>query len=88
MQPSILIPLVSEPGNTASRDMTSWRTLRPVIEREKCTNCLICWIFCPEPAIFRNSLGQVEIDYMHCKGCGICAEECPRKAIRLVLEHE
>jgi pyruvate ferredoxin oxidoreductase delta subunit len=28
------------------------------------------------------------IDYSHCKGCGICAEECPVKAIKMVDEKE
>ncbi|MFP3216806.1 MAG: 4Fe-4S binding protein, partial [Vulcanisaeta sp.] len=27
-----------------------------------------------------------EIDYDHCKGCGICAHECPVKAIKMVPE--
>jgi pyruvate ferredoxin oxidoreductase delta subunit len=27
-----------------------------------------------------------EIDYRYCKGCGICAEECPTKAIAMVDE--
>jgi pyruvate ferredoxin oxidoreductase delta subunit len=26
------------------------------------------------------------IDYDYCKGCGICAVECPRKAIEMVPE--
>ncbi|MEN6442107.1 MAG: 4Fe-4S binding protein, partial [Syntrophobacter sp.] len=29
----------------------------------------------------------VEIDLDYCKGCGICAEECPAKAIHMVDEH-
>ncbi|MEM2686731.1 MAG: 4Fe-4S binding protein, partial [Thermoproteota archaeon] len=37
------------------------------------------------PAIIRNG-SEVKIDYNYCKGCGICAEECPRKAITMVPE--
>lgn len=29
---------------------------------------------------------QVAIDYRYCKGCGICAQECPIDAIRMVQE--
>ena len=29
--------------------------------------------------------GKVEVDYTWCKGCGICANECPVKAITMVL---
>jgi pyruvate ferredoxin oxidoreductase delta subunit len=28
----------------------------------------------------------VGIDLEYCKGCGICAEECPPNAIRMVRE--
>jgi pyruvate ferredoxin oxidoreductase delta subunit len=30
----------------------------------------------------------VEIDLEYCKGCGICAEECPTKAIRMVEDEK
>jgi len=30
----------------------------------------------------------IGIDYEHCKGCGICARECPRKAVSMVEEAE
>jgi len=33
-----------------------------------------------------NPEGMYEIDLKYCKGCGICAEECARKAIRMVDE--
>jgi 2-oxoacid:acceptor oxidoreductase delta subunit (pyruvate/2-ketoisovalerate family) len=88
MQHKMLLPVVFEAGNSAELRMSSWRSMKPVIERYQCTNCLICWIYCPEPAIYRDADGLVQIDYEHCKGCGICAEECPRKAIKMVVEHE
>ncbi|MEM3527647.1 MAG: 4Fe-4S binding protein, partial [Candidatus Bathyarchaeia archaeon] len=28
----------------------------------------------------------IEVDYYHCKGCGICSAECPVKAIEMVEE--
>ena len=64
-----------------------WRTFRPILDAEKCINCLICWKYCPEPCI---ELGDEHptIDYEFCKGCGICATECPKDAITLVLEIE
>jgi 2-oxoacid:acceptor oxidoreductase delta subunit (pyruvate/2-ketoisovalerate family) len=64
-----------------------WRTFRPIMDPEKCINCLICWKFCPEPCI---ALGEEypRIDYEYCKGCGICAAECPKDAIDMVLEVE
>ena len=43
-------------------------------------------VFCPEGVIRRKPEGGYEIDLTYCKGCGICAEECPRGAISLVRE--
>ena len=61
-----------------------WRTYKPVIDHEKCTKCLLCWICCPEPSIIRTKDDGIEIDYDQCKGCGICAAECPIKCIKMV----
>ncbi len=51
-----------------------------------CTACGICWFFCPDVAITINpdadkSETQILFDYDHCKGCGQCAEVCPRGVI-------
>jgi len=73
-------------GTSTAYIVSGWRTKKPVINESKCTNCLICWIYCPEPAIVRNEGGKVTIDYEHCKGCGICEVECPLKAIAMVRE--
>jgi len=62
-----------------------WRAMRPVIDQNKCTKCLLCWLYCPEPAIIWDGV-KVEVDYNYCKGCGICAHECPVKAISMIPE--
>ena len=62
-----------------------WRALRPVLEMEKCNECGLCWVYCPEACI---SLEGIEVDLDYCKGCGICAEECKVGAITMVRESE
>jgi 2-oxoacid:acceptor oxidoreductase delta subunit (pyruvate/2-ketoisovalerate family) len=52
-----------------------------------CSFCSNCYQFCPDLAIRIDGRERLrEIDYDHCKGCGICAEECPRAAIGMVQE--
>jgi pyruvate ferredoxin oxidoreductase delta subunit len=58
------------------------RIKRPVIDKEKCTGCLLCWLYCPDGAIER----EIEVVLDYCQGCGICAKECPVKAIEMVPE--
>ena len=69
----------------------SWRVLRPVIDPARCIPgkkgvpaCFLCWLYCPDAVITRTV--PPAIDYEYCKGCGICAEECPARAIRMVEE--
>lgn len=66
-------------GTMKINKTASWRSIRPIIIEEKCNRCMICWKFCPEPAIWPKD--PPEIDYDYCKGCGICIEECPFDAI-------
>ncbi|MDW8170244.1 MAG: 4Fe-4S binding protein [Desulfurococcaceae archaeon] len=63
-----------------------WRTLKPIIDLSKCTRCMLCWLFCPEMAIVWSGR-DVLVNYDYCKGCGICAYECPVKAIDMVPEY-
>jgi pyruvate ferredoxin oxidoreductase delta subunit len=65
-----------------------WRTFRPVRDAEKCTDCLICFIYCPDSAVKVENSKILEVDLTHCKGCGICAYECPKEAIKMVKEEE
>ena len=82
--------LILEAGNAVEYETGSWRNMRPIRDEEKCIDCLRCWIFCPDSAILVEDRKVVGIDLDHCKGCGICAYECPPKvnAIEMVLEIE
>jgi 2-oxoacid:acceptor oxidoreductase delta subunit (pyruvate/2-ketoisovalerate family) len=73
-------------GNSADRETGGWRIQRPIVDMDKCTNCLICWVFCPDGSILVSQAKFKGIDLDHCKGCGICAVECPAKCITMVAE--
>ena len=45
-----------------------------------------CYGVCPDNAIIKLGDGQYEIDYDYCKGCGLCAAECPCGAIEMEPE--
>ena len=62
-----------------------WRSQRPTLDSEKCTQCGLCWMYCPDNAI-KPEKDRYGISYKYCKGCGICAKECPQKAISMVTE--
>ncbi len=47
-----------------------------------CTRCDTCLVYCPEGIIRRWELAY-DVDYTYCKGCGICVEECPRRAMEM-----
>jgi len=51
-----------------------------------CVSCDTCLVFCPDVAIARAEGGRYAIAYEYCKGCGICATECPRSALRMEME--
>jgi len=82
--------IILRAGNSVEYKTGSWRTYRPIWDAQACINCFTCFIFCPDSAIMVKDGKVVGIDYDHCKGCGICANECPPKAsaIKMVLESE
>ena len=49
-----------------------------------CNLCLQCVSYCPDASIRPDGeKGTVAVDLDHCKGCGICAYECPRGVITM-----
>lgn len=62
-----------------------WRVQRPVTKAEKCSRCGWCYIFCPVGCIEEKG-GYFAANLDYCKGCSICARECPSDAIMMVRE--
>jgi len=79
-------PAKGEGGRTGD-----WKVKYPEIDYTKCTPaksnrraCFTCWLLCPEAVITKTVPPVIDLEY--CKGCGICAEECPVGAIAMVSE--
>lgn len=75
---------ISRPTVGAAGKTGTWRVFRPVVDKEKCNNCGLCAVYCPDGVIDND----LEIDLAFCKGCGICANECPKKSITMVREEK
>ena len=75
---------LEEAGLEALRDAAIAEAQR-CFQCGSCNECNTCWFLCPDGVILSRN-GVADFDYDYCKGCGICAEECPRGAI--ILEEE
>ena len=79
------------PGNTAHNDLHTSRTgWMPVLERDKCIDCGMCDMVCPDLCLVWSThtgddgkpLVKLDgIDYQYCKGCMRCVETCSTSAI-------
>ncbi|MFP4403426.1 MAG: 4Fe-4S dicluster-binding protein [Nanoarchaeota archaeon] len=79
---------ILDAGNSSSYKTGAWRTFRPVFIQEKCINCMICWIYCPDISIPVKDEKRLETNFDSCKGCGICAKVCPVKCIEMKDEND
>ena len=52
-----------------------------------CFECDNCYGVCPDNAVIKLGPGRrFRFNYDYCKGCGVCAQECPCGAIAMVPE--
>ena len=82
-----LLPL-AKPVEGVSGKTGTWRVVKPVFVNDKCIRCMLCWLYCPEGVIevVDREDAFITINYDYCKGCGICSDVCPVKAIELIPE--
>jgi pyruvate ferredoxin oxidoreductase gamma subunit len=78
---------VHKPGNSREFLTGNWRTGGyPLMDKEKCIACGMCWIMCPEMAFQKNTDASYTWSGDYCKGCGICVTTCPKKALSMEEE--
>ncbi len=74
------------PGSTVWNDLTTSRTgWLPVLDKDKCIDCGMCSMVCPDLCLVWTAEGNepvpsaahlVGVDYRYCKGCLRCVESC------------
>ena len=63
---------IYEGGTSATVETGDWRTMKPIIDWDKCKQCLLCVPVCPDMSIPVSAEGKREdFNYFFCKGCGI-----------------
>lgn len=75
-------------GSSAAFKTGNWRTFKPAWDKKRCTQCLICAVYCPDACIPVKNDQRRETDMNYCKGCGICSQVCPVKCIKMEKECE
>jgi len=58
--------------------------IKATVDKEICVNCDACEVSCIFNAVEAEPFGLPSIIEANCKGCGVCAAECPMGAMQLV----
>lgn len=67
------------PARNATFKKYLTRTMRPVIDFEKCVKCTLCWLQCPDSCFDVMADGLYDANLEACCGCGVCEAVCPEK---------
>ncbi len=77
--------IIPQAGNAQEYPVGGWRNEHPVRNKECCIDCLFCWVYCPDNAVYieNESVKGLGFSPDHCKGCSICARVCPKGCITM-----
>jgi pyruvate ferredoxin oxidoreductase delta subunit len=77
--------VVKSPGCSREYRTGLWTDRVALWNSETCTNCLRCWLVCPDESIVIRDGQMSGVDFDFCKACGLCVKECPTdpKSLRL-----
>lgn len=53
------------------------RTMRPVVDFDKCVKCTLCWLQCPDSCFDVTPERLYDANMEACCGCGVCEAVCP-----------
>ncbi len=83
--------VIQNAGSTVWNDLTTSRSgWIPVLDKEKCIDCGMCSMVCPDLCMVWTSEGNdpvpskaslLGVDYRYCKGCMRCVESCTTGAL-------
>jgi pyruvate ferredoxin oxidoreductase delta subunit len=63
------------------------RTMRPVVDFDKCVKCTLCWLQCPDSCFDVTPERLYDANMEACCGCGVCEAVCPvEQCITMVNE--
>jgi len=89
--PSLLIgkPIEGGKGYRPERSPVfkkfSTRTMRPVVDFDKCVKCTLCWLQCPDSCFDVTPEGLYDANMEACCGCGICEAVCPVESCSTIV---
>jgi len=96
----LTIGCVAPPGGSVVNKTGAWRSMLPVFKHQACIACRACEFVCPEGCVFedpgakhhveklKRDLADRDFDPDYCKGCGMCAAECPVNDIDMIMEEK
>jgi len=65
------------PQRNATFKKYTTRTMRPVVDFDKCVKCAVCWLQCPDSVFDVTPDGYYDAFMEACCGCGVCEAVCP-----------